>query len=126
MIEKDVKVIINAIRTQTEKTFVEIAEIYGVSREMISDINCGETWYFNEVDYPIRDNSHWKNVLNENDVYDIYELLRNKVSLTDIAKKYGVSVTNISNLNQGRIYPLLDKSQYPLYLPTNSNHRLHL
>lgn len=122
--EKDVKVIINAIRTQTEKTFVEIAEIYGVSREMISDINCGETWYFNEVDYPIRDNSHWKNVLNENDVYDIYELLRNKVSLTDIAKKYGVSVTNISNLNQCRIYPLLDKSQYPLYLPTNSKKRL--
>lgn len=118
--EEKVKEIINAIKTHTEKTFVELAHIYGVSREMISDINCGETWYFSNEQYPIRDNSMLKNVLNKEDVYEIYALLKKETSLTDIAKKFGVSVTNISNINQGRIYAFLPKSKYPLFTPVNS------
>lgn len=118
--EEKVKEIIKAIKTHTEKTFVELAKIYGVSREMISDINCGETWYFVNEHYPIRDNSKLKNILSEQDVYEIYRLLKEETALTDIAKKYGVSVTNISNINQGRIYKFLPSTDYPLYTPTNS------
>lgn len=122
--EEKVKEIINAIKTHTEKTFVELAHMYGVSREMISDINCGETWYFSNEHYPIRDNSMLKNVLSKENVYEIYELLKNETSLTTIAKKFGVSVTNISNINQGRIYTFLPKSKYPLFRPVNSKKRL--
>lgn len=118
--EEQVKVIIDAIKTHTEKTFVELAQVYGISREMISDINCGETWYFTDEEYPIRDNSLLKNVLDRKDVYAIYELLKQNMSLTDIAKKYGVSVTNISNINNGRIYSFLDETEYPIYTPSNS------
>ena len=118
--EDKVKVIIEDIKTQTEKTFVELAQIHGVSREIISDINCGETWYFVNEKYPIRDNSALKNVLSEKDVYDIYELLKQEVSLTEIARRYKVSVTNISNINQGRIYTFLNKGEYPIYIPNNS------
>lgn len=118
--EEKVKEIIKAIKTHTEKNFVELAKIYGVSREMISDINCGETWYFVNEHYPIRDNSKLKNILSEQDVYEIYRLLKEETALTDIAKKYGVSVTNISNINQGRIYKFLPSTDYPLYTPTNS------
>ncbi|MGL5694728.1 MAG: hypothetical protein ACRCXA_11665, partial [Peptostreptococcaceae bacterium] len=124
--EEKVKAIINTIKSDTEKTFVEIAKIYGVSREMISDINTGETWYFKNLDYPIRDNSGIKNILKEQDVYDIYAKLKNKMSLTDIANEYNVSVTNISNINNGIIYKFLDEKEYPIYKPINSKKRLDI
>lgn len=118
--EEIAKAIINDIKTRTDMTFVELASLYGVSRDIISDINCGETWYFNNEQYPIRDNSTLKNLLSHKDVYDIYELLRRKVSLTDIARQYSVSVTNISNINKGKIYSFLSQHQYPIYKPVNS------
>lgn len=122
--EDKVKEIIYAIKTETEKSFVEIARIYDVSREMVSDINTGETWYFSNLEYPIRDNSKNKFKLKEQDVYDIYIKLKNKMSLTDIAKEYGVSVTNISNINNGITYKFLDEKSYPIYKPVNSKSRL--
>lgn len=118
--EQIAKTIIQHIKTRKEMTFVELAAFHNVSREIISDINCGETWYFIDEKYPIRDNSSLKNVLTENDVYAIYELLKKKTSLTTIAKTYGVSVTNISNINKGKIYKFLDERAYPIYLPVNS------
>ena len=118
--EKIAKSIISDIKTRKEMTFVELAELYKVSKEIISDINCGETWYFVDESYPIRDNSKMKNILTTEDVYDIYDLLRNKVPLTDIAKQYGVSVTNISNINQGKTYKNLEINNYPIYTPVNS------
>lgn len=124
--ENKVKQIINAIREEKEKTFVEIAKIYGISREMISDINTGETWYFHNEEYPIRDNSGIKNKLSEADVYNIYTKLENQISLSDIAKEYGVSVTNISNINNGIIYKFLNEQKYPIYKPNNSKKRLDI
>lgn len=124
--EQTVKSIIYAIENEHEKTFVEIGKIFGVSRDMVSDINTGATWYFDDKSYPIRDNSCLKNKLKEQDVYDIYTKLRNKFSLSDIAKEYGVSVTNISNINNGIIYKFLDDNSYPIYKPINSKPRLDL
>lgn len=124
--ESKVREIIDYIKNENEKTFVDIAKIFGVSREMISDINTGETWYFKTEHYPIRDNSNFKNKLTEDDVYDIYDLLRRNVSLSEIAKEYNVSITNISNINRGKIYKFLDESNYPVYKPVNSKTRLGL
>ena len=59
-------------------------------------------------------------------VYDIYDLLRRNVSLSEIAKEYNVSITNISNINRGKIYKFLDESNYPVYKPVNSKTRLGL
>lgn len=118
--EQIAKAIIRDIKTQKDMTFVELAALYNVSREVISDINCGETWYFTNENYPIRDNSAFKNILTEQDVYDIYAMLKKHISLTDIAKQYGVSVTNISNINKGKIYKYLEENEYPLYIPVNS------
>ena len=76
--------------------------------------------------YPIRDNSANKNKLTENEVYDIYAKLKNKMSLTDIAKEYNVSITNISNINQGIIYRFLEDDSYPIYVPINSKPRVSI
>ena len=118
--------IINSIKYDKEKTFVEIARIFNVSRDIVSDINNGATWYFCDEEYPIRDNSANKNKLTENEVYDIYAKLKNKMSLTDIAKEYNVSITNISNINQGIIYRFLEDDSYPIYVPINSKPRVSI
>lgn len=114
--------IIKCIKSNPDYTFVEIAEKFKVSRDIISDINCGETWYNKNEKYPIRDNSTWNKVLSDK-VDEIYQLLRQQVSLTEIAKLYSVSVTNISNINQGKIYKR-DDILYPIYKPTNSKKHL--
>ena len=93
---------------------------------MISDINMGKTWYFRNENYPIRDNSDFKNKILREQVYDIYERLLNKESLTEIARDYNVSITNISNINKGKIYKFLDDDKYPLYKPVNSKTRLNI
>lgn len=124
--EEKVLEIIDYIKNESEKTFVEIAKIFGVTREMISDINMGETWYFRNENYPIRDNSDFKNKILREQVYDIYERLLNKESLTEIARDYNVSITNISNINKGKIYKFLDDDKYPLYKPVNSKTRLNI
>ena len=124
--EEKVLEIIDYIKNESEKTFVEIAKIFGVTREMISDINMGKTWYFRNENYPIRDNSDFKNKILREQVYDIYERLLNKESLTEIARDYNVSITNISNINKGKIYKFLDDDKYPLYKPVNSKTRLNI
>ena len=124
--EEKVLEIIDYIKNEKEKTFVEIAKIFGVTREMISDINMGKTWYFRNENYPIRDNSDFKNKILREQVYDIYERLLNKESLTEIARDYNVSITNISNINKGKIYKFLDDDKYPLYKPVNSKTRLNI
>ena len=124
--KENVRAIINSIKYDKEKTFVEIARIFNVSRDIVSDINNGATWYFCDEEYPIRDNSANKNKLTENEVYDIYAKLKNKMSLTDIAKEYNVSITNISNINQGIIYRFLEDDSYPIYVPINSKPRVSI
>ena len=44
--KENVRAIINSIKYDKEKTFVEIARIFNVSRDIVSDINNGATWYF--------------------------------------------------------------------------------
>lgn len=52
----DVDEIINLLKT-TSLSNIEIGEMYGVSDQAISDINCGRTWYKDSIDYPIRNNN---------------------------------------------------------------------
>lgn len=124
--EEIAKEIIKTIKKEEEKTFVEIAKIYGTSKESISDINCGDTWYFSDEEYPIRNNDKWRGALEKDDVLEIYKLLREGTSLTDIAKKYGVSITNISNINKGLIHKYLNEKEYPIYKLVNASKRLSL
>ena len=48
-----------------EYTMADIARLYDISDYMISDINMGDTWKFDDFSYPIRDNSKNKNLLNK-------------------------------------------------------------
>jgi len=51
-------------------------------------------------------------------------MLRNREKISEIARKFNVSTTCISNINKGKIYKQED-IEYPIYQPINSNIRLN-
>lgn len=51
--KNDIDEIINLLKTSSLSN-IEIGNIYGVSDQSISDINCGRTWHKDDIDYPIR------------------------------------------------------------------------
>lgn len=120
------KMIAQEIIDKPEYTMADIARLYDINVEMISDINNGDTWKFDDFKYPIRDNSKTKNLLTKAQVFEIYELLKRGESATSIAAKYGVSVTNIANINQGKINKYLEENEYPITKFYNSGNNLNI
>lgn len=109
---EDVAQIKHLLKT-TDTLMGDIAKLYGIDRCSISDINCGETHYSVDEEYPLRV-TKWSRDLTKKQVFEIYDLLRLGKSYTTIAKMYGVSVTNISNISLGKIHRYLDDTDYPL------------
>lgn len=58
----DVQKII-ALLCENELSNVQIGEIFGISDQMVSDINCGRCWRQDNLAYPIRDGRRRRNVL---------------------------------------------------------------
>lgn len=100
----------------------EIAQLYQVDISTISDINCGDTWFNPTIEYPVRKQKYKKKNFSENDIQNIYDLLRKNVTLTDIAKQYQTSVQTISKINKGDIYH--HNMQYPLNIYAKYTTRL--
>ena len=101
----------------------EIAEKYNISKEAISDINCGNRYFNSNYNYPLRSpKSGVKKGLqnhltkfNQNDLDEIYDLLinHNEYSLQEIAKRKNISYATVSNINRGIRYAQKDYT-YPL------------
>ena len=60
----DVEAIIGLLRENT-MTNIQIAEMYGISDQMVSDINCGRCWRQDGLNYPIRDGRHKRVCIDE-------------------------------------------------------------
>ena len=118
------RIIAQEIIDKPEYTMADIARLYDINVEMISDINNGDTWRFDDLVYPIRDNSKMKNILSKEQVFEIYELLKRGESATNIAERYGVSITNITNINQGKVHRYLNDNDYPIATFYNSGNNL--
>ena len=97
----------------TDTLMGDIAKLYGIDRGSISDINCGETHFSVDEEYPLR-TTKWSKDLTKKQVFEIYDLIKLGKSYTTISKMYGVSVTNISNISLGKIHRYLDDTEYPL------------
>lgn len=100
----------------------EIAQLYQVNTSTISDINCGDTWFNPNIEYPIRKQKYKKKNFSENDIQTIYDLLRKNITLTDIAKQYQTSIQTISKINKGDIYH--HDIEYPINIYTKNMTRL--
>lgn len=115
--------IINKIR-KNEKSFVSIAKDYDINPSTVSDINNGDTWYFEEIEYPII-NKNNKKYFSEEEISDIYTKLQRGISRNTIAKEYNTSKTTIANINNGIIYKH-DNVNYPIYKSYNYTKNLEI
>lgn len=108
--DKDTLLKIISEISSSGKTFDNIAKKYGVSGEVISAINLGKRYKLDEFEYPLR-NSRYSSELIKQIRYSIkYEL---DLPFTRIAEKYNVDFSQISLINQGKIY-YVNGETYPL------------
>lgn len=121
--KEDVIKIIQYIR-DGNMTFVEIAHMFGVNPSTISDINNGDTWNFDEIQYPILDKCT-KRFFTEDEIQQIYIELKRKMPLVQIAKLHNTSNTTISKINSGYIYRHNNET-YPITKQTSMSLFKHL
>lgn len=98
----------------SDLTFKQIGELFGVSLSCISDINRGKTFYEENLKYPIRNTiSHTK--LNDKIMYQIIEYLKNSsLSIFDISLTLGISAYTIGEINRGKNSQCPKDIQYPI------------
>lgn len=111
---KDKAVLLKCISeiSSSKKTFVNIARKYGCSPEVIHAVNTGERYRLDGMSYPLRDT---KRRYSDEMVKQIRYSLKYEVDLTlkDIAKKYHVDASQVSEINTGKIYFVMSDT-YPL------------
>lgn len=86
----------------------QIAKYFNVTQEIISNINCGKTYFHSSWIYPLRNVK--KSEITIAKIKD--ELEKREMSLVEIAKKFDVSKNFIVNINQGYIYR--EERNYPI------------
>ena len=98
--------------SSSKKTFANIAKKFGCSQEVISAINLGNRYKKDNLIYPLRntDNRYSYSTLKQIRYSLKYEL---DLSIKDISKKYKVDYSQVSNINQGKIY-FVKNEKYPL------------
>lgn len=116
--EEDVRDIIRLI--SEGRNFRELSFDFGVDYGTISDINCGDTWNFSDVVYPVRAQHNKKKNFSNSDIRDMYALLRSGNTLSYIASKYDTSIQTIRRINLGEIYHC-DDEVYPIIKMARGN-----
>lgn len=98
--------------SSSKKTFTNIAKKFGCSQEVISAINSGNRYRKDSLIYPLRntDNRYSYSKLKQIRYSLKYEL---DLSLKDISNKYKVDCSQVSKINQGKIY-FVKNEKYPL------------
>lgn len=116
--------VISDIKQYPNKSLSQIAKENHMNRECVSDINNGDTWNLDTETYPIR-KCIVKDFLSEEDVCEIKNMLKRGMSCTDISKIFNVSITNIANINNGKIFKE-ENIKYPIFKATNSRCNLNI
>ena len=113
-IDEIIDLLKNSTTSQTD-----IARQFNVSKNVISQINTGQSYKQEGIDYPIRKDYHSvgprKHTLTPNEIAEIEELLKGFDSTAEIAKKFEVSASTIRNINNGKIKKYFDPNKkYPI------------
>lgn len=98
--------------SSSKKTFANIGKKFGCSQEVISAINLGYRYKMDNFIYPLRDtdNRYSYQILKQIRYSLKHEL---DLSIKDISRKYKVDCSQVSNINQGKIY-FVKNEKYPL------------
>ena len=112
LLKEDVYDIIDMLKQYI--SFEEIAKKYNVCTGTISDINCGDTWHFDEFDYPIMKSANNKANFDTKTILEIYKDLKLARTCAEVARMYKVSNTTMCRINNGDLYRQ-DGFEYPIH-----------
>lgn len=102
-------------------TFSQIGNLFGVSLSCISDINRGKTFFENEIQYPIR-NTPQRTLLNNELVNEIIKLLKTtNLSITDIGLTLNISDYTVGEINRGHNSWCPKGLKYPIRMGIKAN-----
>lgn len=105
------KIKIDLINTNINKN--ELAKKYNTSYSCIRHINYGESWYDDNLNYPLRKDERLT-LENEDVQKEIYYLLsKSSCSMDSIAKYYHIDRHTISRFNSGKTY-INENFNYPI------------
>lgn len=82
-------------------TFQQIANLFGVSLSCISDINRGKTFFEEDINYPIRKTIQRTKLDNDLVQKIIYMLQKTNISIKDIGQQLNISDFTIGEINRG-------------------------
>jgi len=106
---EDILVIIETLKN-TNFSMQNIAEQFGCAESVISQINLGNTYKQENLDYPIRKTRYDKEQIKRIHYSLQYELDK---SMNQLAKEYKIDRSQLNEINQGRFHSLPGK-KYPL------------
>ena len=106
------KRLIYSIKYEEDKSLKDIAQEYGLDLSYVIEINSGASRWRSYLNYPLRDSYCHRSGYK---VYDsvVYDLLNTQLQQKDIARKYDVSYSVVSQINTGETYRRDDIS-YPI------------
>lgn len=109
---KDIDTLMNVydLIKNTNITFEVIAKQFNISETQISEINNGKCYRNNEFIYPLRPKKYSDELVKQLTYSLKYELDK---SLVDIAKEYKIDYSQLSEINNGKIY-YRDYIDYPI------------
>ena len=98
------------------KTISALSKKLNISRDIISDINCGETWFDDKTVYPIYNTTVYTyKCFSNNEITEIISLLKDKaIPIYSIAKKFKCSPITISKINNGQELYKQQGETYPI------------
>lgn len=124
--EIEVRNIINYIKENPQCPLSRIEKIFHLSQGTASDINNGDTWHFSDEIYPIRITNYSRS-LTKNEILSICDMLKSqKYTYGEIAETFNISITSVSNINNGEEHKIYNDKDYPLYKAYNSKNNLTL
>lgn len=91
----------------SNKTFEELAGLYRIPKQKILQLNRGQTWYRDYIDYPIRPTTYSLTEKIAND------LISTQDSFQVIAERYGCTESTVIRINKGETH-FNEKYTYPL------------
>lgn len=107
---------------ETNIPMYKIAEEYNCNRITIERLNSGETYFNNNLKYPIRQEKYvpksgcknGNSSLNQEQLNNLIEdLINTAISMKELAAKYGIASNTLSQINNGKSYKN-ENLNYPL------------
>lgn len=114
MSDEELEKIFYSLKNETNKKLTDISKEFSIDLSVLNDINYGKLHKKKGIHYPIRKGKVYNKTFYL--VKDIVNDIKNTdVPLNEIAKKYGITKNQITNINLGRAYKD-SKEKYPLRL----------